>query len=121
MLERLTPKTGWEWLLLLVGLGGQMLFTGRVLLQWIASESAKRSIVPVGYWWFSIGGAAVLFTYFLLRHEPIGMLGQASGSLVYGRNLVLIARTHQRGHSVVEDLPPGDPAGQPIPDPTAEP
>ena len=74
----------------LTGLGGQLLFTGRFLVQWIASERARRSVVPLAFWWFSIGGGAVLLAYALYRQDPVFVLGQSMGLFIYLRNLYLI-------------------------------
>ncbi|MDF1872321.1 lipid-A-disaccharide synthase N-terminal domain-containing protein [Vannielia sp.] len=74
----------------LIGLGGQLLFTGRFLVQWIASERARRSVVPLAFWWFSIGGGAVLLAYALYRQDPVFVLGQSMGLFIYLRNLYLI-------------------------------
>jgi lipid-A-disaccharide synthase-like uncharacterized protein len=79
-----------------VGLGllGQVLFTGRMLVQWLASERGGRSIVPVSFWWMSLVGASMLLAYFLWRKDVVGVLGQGFGWFVYVRNLWMI---HQRG------------------------
>ncbi|MFT4793885.1 MAG: lipid-A-disaccharide synthase-like uncharacterized protein [Paracoccaceae bacterium] len=73
-----------------VGLGGQIMFTMRFLLQWLASEKAKRSVVPTAFWWFSIGGSAVLLAYAIYRRDPVFILGQAMGFGIYARNLWFI-------------------------------
>lgn len=73
-----------------VGLFGQILFFMRFLLQWIASEKEKRSVVPVSFWWFSIGGAAILLAYAIYRADPVFILGQSLGFFIYARNLFLI-------------------------------
>ena len=84
---------------LIIGFAGQALFTLRFLAQWIASERAQKSTVPVAFWWLSLAGGAVLFTYALHRRDPVFALGQGSGLLIYARNLVLIARQRRRtGH-----------------------
>ena len=75
---------------LLIGFSGQLLFTSRFLVQWIASERAKRSIVPLAFWWFSLAGGVTLLSYALWRHDPVFILGQAMGLVVYARNLALI-------------------------------
>lgn len=75
-----------------IGLGGQLLFTARFLVQWIASEKAGRSIVPLAFWYFSIGGGLVLFTYAVYRQDPVFILGQSMGLFIYSRNLWLIYR-----------------------------
>jgi len=75
-----------------VGLGGQLLFTGRMLLQWFASEKSKRSVVPAGFWWMSLAGASMLIVYFVWRKDVVGVLGQATGWVIYLRNLWLIRR-----------------------------
>lgn len=84
----ITSPVGLAWIA--VGLGGQLLFTGRMLLQWIASEKHKRSVIPVAFWWMSLIGATMLLAYFIWRRDVVGILGQATGWFIYIRNLVLI-------------------------------
>jgi lipid-A-disaccharide synthase-like uncharacterized protein len=79
---------GW----LALGLIGQALFSGRFLVQWIASERRKASVVPTAFWWFSIGGGVCLLTYAIYRGDPVFILGQSAGLIVYCRNLVLLRR-----------------------------
>lgn len=86
----LGAQTPGELAWILVGLGGQMLFMGRFLIQWIASERARRSVVPVAFWWLSIAGAAVLLAYAIWRADPVFILGQSLGFGIYARNLALI-------------------------------
>ncbi len=74
----------------LVGLGGQVLFMMRFVVQWIVSEKAKRSTIPVSFWWLSIGGAAILLAYAIYRADPVFILGQSLGFFIYARNLWLI-------------------------------
>lgn len=75
---------------IMVGLGGQLLFMMRFLIQWIASEKAKRSVIPLSFWWFSIGGAAILLAYAIYRADPVFILGQSLGFFIYTRNLWFI-------------------------------
>jgi lipid-A-disaccharide synthase-like uncharacterized protein len=79
---------------LVVGFAGQLLFTSRFLVQWIASERRRQSVVPTAFWWLSLGGAALLLAYAIYRRDPVFILGQAFGFVVYTRNLVLIGRRH---------------------------
>lgn len=79
-----------------VGLGGQLLFTGRFLVQWIASERAGRSVVPMAFWYFSVGGGIVLFAYAIYRKDPVFILGQSMGLFIYLRNLWLIHAERRR-------------------------
>jgi len=79
-----------ELIWILTGLGGQLLFMMRFLVQWIVSEKAHRSVIPVAFWWLSIGGAAILLAYALWRRDPVFILGQSLGFLIYARNLWLI-------------------------------
>ena len=72
------------------GLAGQLLFTGRFLVQWIASEKAKKSVVPVAFWYFSISGGIILLAYAIYRLDPVFILGQSLGVFIYARNLRLI-------------------------------
>ena len=83
--------------LLVLGFAGQALFASRFLVQWIVSERRGESVIPVAFWYLSIGGSILLFTYAVLRRDPVFMLGQATGSIVYVRNLVLIRRKARTG------------------------
>ena len=87
-MRELLIARGW----LAIGFLGQGLFTLRFLLQWIASERARRSIVPQVFWWFSLAGGLVLFVYALHRRDPVFAVGQGSGLAIYSRNLFLIYR-----------------------------
>lgn len=72
------------------GLAGQLLFMGRFLVQWIASEREGRSVMPIAFWYFSIGGGIILFCYALYRVDPVFILGQSVGLFIYSRNLWFI-------------------------------
>lgn len=98
---------------LALGFLGQMLFTSRFLVQWIASERLRRSVVPTAFWWFSIGGGILLFIYALYRQDPVFSLGQGMGLVVYFRNLMLIRKeahakpdhsSPDKGNGVIEGL-----------------
>lgn len=80
----------------LFGLFGQLMFTGRFLVQWIASERARRSVVPVAFWYFSIAGGLVLLAYSIYRADPVFILGQTLGVVIYARNLWLIRHQHDQ-------------------------
>ena len=75
-----------------IGLGGQFLFFMRFFIQWIASERRKRSVVPLAFWYFSIGGGAVLLAYACYKADLVFILGQGGGLVIYVRNLMLIYR-----------------------------
>ena len=85
-----------EHIWLAVGFLGQGLFSARFLVQWIASEKKGESIVPVAFWYFSIGGGALLFLYSLWRFDPVFIIGQFTGLFIYSRNLYLIHRLQAR-------------------------
>ncbi len=72
------------------GLVAQLFFTARFLVQWIASERAGKSVIPIAFWFFSIGGGALLLIYALYRRDPVFIAGQALGLVVYVRNLYFI-------------------------------
>ena len=74
----------------ILGFIAQALFTMRFVVQWIASERARRSVIPVAFWFFSVGGGALLLVYALYRRDPVFIAGQALGLLVYLRNLYFI-------------------------------
>ncbi len=75
-----------------LGLTGQILFAGRMLVQWLASEKKRESVIPESFWWLAIGGASMLIVYFIWRKDIVGILGQATGWLIYTRNLYFIYR-----------------------------
>ncbi|MGN6769671.1 MAG: lipid-A-disaccharide synthase N-terminal domain-containing protein [Rhizobiaceae bacterium] len=77
---------------ILLGFVAQAFFTMRFLVQWIASERAKRSVVPIAFWFFSLGGGALLLIYAIKRQDPVFIAGQALGLVIYIRNLWLIAK-----------------------------
>ena len=77
---------GWVFL----GFVAQAFFTMRFVVQWIASERARKSVMPVAFWFFSIGGGALLLVYALYRRDPVFIAGQALGLLVYIRNVYFI-------------------------------
>ena len=78
---------------ILVGYVAQILFAMRFVVQWIASERAGRSVVPMAFWIFSIGGGLMLLGYALYRKDPVFIIGQAFGVFVYLRNLQFILRS----------------------------
>lgn len=73
-----------------IGIVAQLAFSARFLIQWISSEKARKSVMPVAFWWFSICGGMLLLAYGIYRGEPVIILGQAFGIVVYARNLWLI-------------------------------
>lgn len=91
----ISGPVGLAWVAL--GLFGQLAFTARLLVQWWASEREKRSVVPVAFWWMSIGGATMLLVYFVWRKDVVGVLGQSAGFFIYARNLWLIRRGRVSG------------------------
>lgn len=75
-----------------IGLIAQLMFSARFLIQWIASERARRSIVPETFWYFSFAGGAMLLAYAVYRVDPVFILGQGMGLLIYARNIQMIWR-----------------------------
>jgi len=81
-----------ERVMIVVGFGGQFLFAMRFIIQWLTSEGAKRSVIPVVFWYFSIGGGSVLLLYAIWRQDPVIICGQGLGLFIYMRNLIFIFR-----------------------------
>lgn len=79
-----------------IGFFGQALFSARFIIQWLHSEKAKKSVVPLSFWYFSIAGGAVLTAYAIYRKDPVFIFGQGLGLLIYVRNLMLIHRNKER-------------------------
>ena len=92
--EVFVVKLDW-WVL--IGFVAQAFFTARFVVQWIASERAGRSVVPMAFWWFSIGGGIMLLAYALYRKDPVFIAGQAFGVFVYFRNLYFVLRDRRAG------------------------
>ncbi|MGE0386930.1 MAG: lipid-A-disaccharide synthase N-terminal domain-containing protein [Gammaproteobacteria bacterium] len=84
----MTPELSW----IVVGFAGQGLFFARFLVQWMASERAKRSVVPTAFWYFSIIGAAISLVYAIHRRDPVFITSYAFGFFIYVRNLYFIHR-----------------------------
>jgi lipid-A-disaccharide synthase-like uncharacterized protein len=75
---------------LAVGFIGQGLFSARFIVQWIKSERAKKSVFPVAFWYFSIGGGATLLAYAIHKEDPVFIVGQLTGLFIYFRNLYFV-------------------------------
>jgi lipid-A-disaccharide synthase-like uncharacterized protein len=75
-----------------IGFAGQALFSARFLVQWIASERARRSIVPTAFWYFSLAGGFTLLAYAIYKRDPVFIVGQGAGIFIYLRNLYFILR-----------------------------
>ena len=86
LLGWVTPQHMW----LAIGFVAQGLFASRFFVQWIASEKAKSSVVPVSFWYLSLVGSLMLLGYAIHRRDPVFILGQSTGLLIYVRNLYLI-------------------------------
>ena len=80
---------------LAIGFGAQAMFSMRFILQWLASEKARRSVVPDTFWYFSFVGGLMLFIYAVYRMDPVFILGQGSGLFIYARNIYFIRRTRR--------------------------
>jgi lipid-A-disaccharide synthase-like uncharacterized protein len=81
---------------LIIGFAGQAIFTARFLVQWIASERKRDSVIPVAFWWLSLLGGLTLLSYACSRRDPVIIVGQAMGLFVYARNLMLVGKARRR-------------------------
>jgi lipid-A-disaccharide synthase-like uncharacterized protein len=79
------------------GLVAQLLFTARFLVQWISSERAGRSVVPMAFWFFSMGGGLMTLVYGIVKREPVIIIGQGLATIIYVRNIMLIIGEKRRG------------------------
>ena len=106
-LFRLLNITSWTSIVwVAIGLGGQVLFAGRTLVQWFISEKERKSVVPPVFWWMSLIGGVSLFAYFAWRQDVVGVLGQCSGVVIYARNIRLIHKHRRRAAALT---PPAEP------------
>lgn len=90
-----SETTAW----IVIGFVGQALFSARFIVQWLASERAKRSLIPMAFWYFSLLGGAVLLSYAIHKRDPVFIVGQAAGLFVYLRNLYLIRTGRQKAEA----------------------
>jgi len=81
-----------ETLWISVGFIGQALFSGRFIVQWLKSEREKKSVFPIAFWYFSIAGGIILAAYAIYRKDPVFIVGQLTGLLIYFRNLYFVLR-----------------------------
>jgi len=81
---------------LIIGFIGQTFFSCRFIVQWLASERQKKSIIPVAFWYFSIIGGTTLLFYAIYKRDPVFILGQSTGLFVYLRNLYFLKRESQQ-------------------------
>jgi lipid-A-disaccharide synthase-like uncharacterized protein len=78
------------------GLIAQLFFTARFLVQWISSERAGKSVVPMAFWFFSMGGGLMTLVYGIVKREPVIIVGQALATIIYIRNIMLIVKNRGR-------------------------
>lgn len=83
--------------LMIWGLAGQFVFTFRFLVQWFSTEKVKESILPIGFWIFSIVGSVMVLSYAVIRRDPVLFVGQLFGFVVYFRNTLLWMRGRKPG------------------------
>jgi lipid-A-disaccharide synthase-like uncharacterized protein len=88
---------------LVFGVGAQLLFAARFLVQWISSERAGKSVIPFAFWLFSMGGGLMTLAYGIVKREPVIILGQALSTIIYIRNIMLILK--ERRKSQAENVP----------------
>lgn len=98
LMDFLHVETRAEFWWVIFGFAAQMMFTARFLVQWIASERARASVMPIAFWYFSLLGGVMLLSYAIYRADPVFILGQALGVVIYTRNLWLIYAS-RRGES----------------------
>jgi lipid-A-disaccharide synthase-like uncharacterized protein len=84
------------------GIVAQFLFGGRFLVQWIASERAGNSVVPMAFWFCSMGGGLMTLVYGVVKREPVIILGQALATIIYIRNIMLIVKNRGRASKTLE-------------------
>ena len=80
---------------LVIGFLGQGLFSARFIIQWLQSERLKQSVIPRAFWYFSVAGGVTLLAYAIHRRDPVFILGQASGLIIYFRNLQFLWRARK--------------------------
>lgn len=82
------------------GFVGQFIFFMRFVVQWIASERAKKSVVPAAFWYISLVGTVMLIVYAWYRRDVVFICGFGLTIVIYLRNIILIRRHSKRGYLV---------------------
>lgn len=85
------------------GLVAQLLFTARFLVQWISSEQAGQSVIPIAFWFFSIAGGLMTLVYGIAKREPVIIIGQAAATVIYVRNIMLIVKNRGTGSKTLSN------------------
>ena len=89
--------------MIVVGFAGQGLFAMRFIIQWLSSEKQAKSVIPIAFWYFSIGGGSVLFLYAIWRQDLVFMSGQGLGLFIYLRNLYFIRRDSGKAEASLQE------------------
>jgi len=84
---------------LAIGFLGQALFGARFVVQWLSSERQRKSVMPLAFWYFSLGGGVILLAYAIWRKDPVFIVGQGLGLAIYLRNLQFRLRERNREHN----------------------
>ncbi|PZP55238.1 MAG: hypothetical protein DI586_07530 [Micavibrio aeruginosavorus] len=79
-----------------IGMIGQFMFTMRFVVQWLASEKEQKSVVPVSFWFFSIAGGAIVLAYAIHKGDPVFIIGQGGGLLIYLRNIYFVVNERRK-------------------------
>lgn len=103
----------YELLWIALGFAAQGCFSARFVWQWIVSERSGRSQIPVAFWYLSLAGGSLLFFYALHRRDPVFILGQGLGLIIYSRNLRLIYKAGTAGPGSQHEASPPTPAATP--------
>ena len=92
-----------EMVMLTFGFVAQALFAARFLVQWVKSEIGRKSVIPIAFWYFSFAGGSMMLIYAIWRKDPVFILGQTTGLVVYIRNLLLIHRERRLDMAAAKD------------------
>ncbi len=104
----MTNLTSTEIIILVIGFAGQAMFFMRFFVQWLYSEKHRRSLIPTAFWYFSLAGSFLLLTYAIIKKDPVFIVGQSTGFIIYTRNLVLIKREQKEKAARVEQQSAND-------------
>ena len=91
-----------EIIILVIGFTGQAMFFMRFFVQWLYSEKHRRSLIPTAFWYFSLAGSFFLLAYAIIKKDPVFIIGQSTGFIIYTRNLTLIRREQREKAALAE-------------------
>ena len=96
MFDKIMPGSSAEWAWFITGMTGEFVFFLRFVVQWLASERRKKTVIPMAFWYLSLAGTVMVLTYALYKVDPVFILAYSLNIFIYVRNLHIARRYPER-------------------------